>query len=57
LRLDLILPLVAASAALAQPYGEEDREDAADEQRLDDRAPDSAVGDYPWESSHSPATV
>jgi hypothetical protein len=57
LRLDLIVPLGAAHAALAEPDGEEDREDADDEHRLDDRSADAAVGDYPRESSHSPPVV
>jgi hypothetical protein len=35
----------AARTPLAQPDGEEDRRDADDEERLDDRSADAAVSD------------
>jgi hypothetical protein len=45
LRLDLILVVRAAGAALPKPDGGEDRGDADGEQGLDDRSADPAVGD------------
>ena len=47
----------AARAALTQPDGDEDCDDAGDEQRLDDRAADAPVGDQSFQSSHNPPYV
>ena len=53
----VIFSVGVARAALAQPYSDEDGDDPGDEQRLDDRAADAAVPNYPRESSHNPPTV
>ena len=59
LRPDLAGIVLAAPASLAQVDREEDGEQADDEQELDHRAGDAAVGEetYSCESSHNPPTV
>ena len=51
------MDVVATPTPLPEPDRDQDRRDGEEEERLDDRADEPSVGDYPCERSHSPPTV